>query len=126
MRRPESSSERPGPPPVQTLGCTPQSGVHVASKPPESLDFEEQILDEERLRGHLARLSRLAVDLEVTMKMTPQSPAKQVSLQDLVAPLVENRAFGGQIQYTYWGCRWLDTLISCRAGVRLVRLQLSG
>lgn len=111
---------------MQTLGCTPQSGVHVASKPPESLDFEEQILDEERLRGHLARLSRLAVDLEVTMKMTPQSPAKQVSLQDLVAPLVENRAFGGQIQYTYWGCRWLDTLISCRAGVRLVRLQLSG
>ncbi len=111
---------------MQTLGCSPQSGVHEASKPPESLDFDERLLDETRLRRHLARLSRLAEDFEVTLKRSPQEPAEHVDLEELIAPLVENRAFGGQVEYTYWGHRWLDTLIASHAGVRLVRLQLSG
>jgi hypothetical protein len=124
MRRSNSSSERPIPL-VQTLGCTPRSGVRSTSKPPESLDFEERLLDEHKLRQHLDQLARLADDLEVTLKMTPQNPAQRVTLGDLVAPLVENRAFGGQVEYTYLGKRWLDTMIASRAGVRLVHLQLS-
>lgn len=124
MGRSNSSSERPMML-VQTLGCTPRSGVRTTSKPPESLDFDERLLDESTLRQHLDELARLADNLDVTLKMTPQSPAQRVNLQDLVAPLVENRAFGGQVEYTYASKRWLDTMIASRAGVRLVHLQLS-
>lgn len=97
----------------------------TCSKPPESLDFEEKLLDAVKLGQHLSWLSRAAEDLVVTLKMSPQSPAQAVDLQGLVLPLVENRAFGGQVEYTYFGKRWLDTMIASRAGVRLVRLQLS-
>lgn len=125
MRRSNSSSERPAPLPVPTLGCTPRSGVSLRSKPPESLDFEERLLDESKLQDYFEKVARIAEGLEVTIKATPHSPAERVRLQDLVAPLVENRVFGGQVEYTYWGQRWLDTLIASRAGVRLVHLQLS-
>jgi hypothetical protein len=110
---------------VQTIGCTPRSGVSITSKPPESLDFEERLLDGEGLQRHFDRLIQLGEELKVTLKETPQSPDQRVTLTDLVLPLVENRVFGGQVEYIYSGHRWLDTLIASRAGVRLVHLQLS-
>lgn len=125
MTRSNSTSERPAHVPIQTLGCTPRSGVSIASKVPECLDFDERLLDDATLRAHLDELAHLAEQLEATLKLTPQSRAERVALQDLIAPLVENRAFGGQVAYTHFGQRWLDTLIASRAGVRLVRLQLS-
>lgn len=110
---------------VDTLGGTPRSGVRMVSEPPVSLDFEEKLLSDQDLRAHLQEIQTVGADLQVTLKRNPRAKASRSTLEDLISPLVNNEVFGAQVEFSRGGHRWLDTLISTRSGVRLVRLQLT-
>jgi hypothetical protein len=110
---------------VDTLGGTPRSGVRMVSEPPMSLDFDERLLNEAELRAHLQEIQAVGADFLVTLKRSPRAKARECTLEDVVLPLVSHEVFGAQVEFSGGGHRWLDTLISTRSGVRLVRLQLT-
>ena len=127
MDRPELKNEPDIRSHRDTLGCTPKSrpAQMPCAEAPSSRELDEQLLDERQLRLHLLDLEAMGEGLEVTLKGSPGTSAERVGLMDLISPLVEQRAFGGQVAYGRAGHQWLDTLIATQRGVRLVRLQLS-
>src|SRR5690606_34813332 len=86
-------------------------------------DLQVTTFSLEQLAQHLAELCATSMDVAVSIKRGARGRAEtEQSLASVFSKFVRKEVQSAQLRYPFGGSLWVDTLISCPEGVRLVRM----
>jgi hypothetical protein len=88
-------------------------------------ELQDEVVDDETVRGLFADLSELTRVLEIKLKggLTEHSESGSLDLSSAESQLLGGSVHGVQILYEFEDELWCDTLMRVDGGTRLVRMQ---